>query len=56
MLQATEALQKADRPFELMVYPMKQHGVSGPYRAHLNEMMTSFFDRTLGPGPAKAQP
>jgi dipeptidyl-peptidase 4 len=51
MLQATEALQKADRPFELMIYPQKAHGVSGSYRAHLNELMTSFFDRTLGPGP-----
>ncbi|HEY3740721.1 MAG TPA: S9 family peptidase [Bryobacteraceae bacterium] len=51
MLQATAALQKADRPFELMIYPMKSHGVSGPYRGHLNEMMTSFFDRTLGAGP-----
>ena len=50
MLQATEALQRADRPFELMVYPQKAHGVSGAYRAHLSELMTAFFDRTLGPG------
>jgi len=50
MLQATEALQRADRPFELMVYPQKAHGVSGAYRPHLSELMTSFFDRTIGPG------
>ena len=51
MLQATEALQRADRPFELMVYPQKAHGVSGSYRAHLSELMTSFFDRTLAAEP-----
>ena len=50
MLQATEALQRNDKPFELMVYPQKSHGVGGVYRAHLNELMTSFFDRTLGAG------
>ena len=50
MLQATEALQRNDKLFELMVYPQKAHGVSGAYRAHLNELMTSFFDRALGPG------
>ena len=47
MLQATEALQRNDKLFELMVYPQKSHGVSGPYRAHLNELMTSFFDQAL---------
>ena len=47
MLQATEALQRNDKLFELMVYPQKSHGVSGAYRAHLNELMTSFFDQAL---------
>ena len=50
MLNATAALQRADKPFELMIYPQKSHGVGGAYRAHLSELMTSFFDRTLGPG------
>ncbi|MBS1834424.1 MAG: S9 family peptidase [Acidobacteria bacterium] len=52
MLQATEALQRNNRLFELMVYPQKAHGVSGAYRNHLNELMTNFFDRTLQ-APAK---
>lgn len=47
MLQATEALQRNDKPFELMVYPQKAHGVSGAYRNHINALMTSFFERTL---------
>jgi dipeptidyl-peptidase-4 len=49
MLQATEALQRNDKPFELMVYPQKAHGVSGAYRNHINALMTSFFERTLKP-------
>ena len=53
MLQATEALQRNDKPFELMVYPQKAHGVSGAYRPHLSELMTSFFDRTLGSGASQ---
>jgi dipeptidyl-peptidase-4 len=47
MLQATEALQRNGKLFELMVYPQKAHGVSGGLRNHLNELMTSFFERTL---------
>jgi dipeptidyl-peptidase 4 len=46
-LQMSDALQRAGKFFELMVYPQKSHGVSGPARFHLNEAMVNFFDRNL---------
>jgi dipeptidyl-peptidase-4 len=49
MLQMTDALQKANKFFELHVYPQKSHGVGGPARHHLNEAMLRFFERTLAP-------
>jgi dipeptidyl-peptidase-4 len=45
--QMADALQRAGKQFELMIYPQKAHGVSGPARLHLNQLMTSFFERTL---------
>lgn len=47
MLQMTDALQRAGKHFELQIYPQKSHGVGGPARHHLNEAMTSFFERNL---------
>jgi dipeptidyl aminopeptidase/acylaminoacyl peptidase len=44
-----EALQKANKPFELMFYQQKSHGVVGSARRHLLETTTSFFERTLKP-------
>jgi dipeptidyl-peptidase 4 len=49
MLQMTDALQRADKHFELHVYPQKSHGVGGPARHHLNRAMLQFFERTLAP-------
>jgi dipeptidyl-peptidase-4 len=46
-LQMADALQRAGKPFELMHYPLKTHGLSGPYRRHFLETLTSFFERTL---------
>ncbi len=46
-LQMCDALEKAGKPFELMIYPQKTHEVSGMYRKHLLETMTDFFDRHL---------
>jgi dipeptidyl-peptidase-4 len=46
-LQMADALQKAGKPFELMTYPLKTHGLSGPYRRHFLETLVSFFERTL---------
>jgi dipeptidyl-peptidase-4 len=47
MLQATDALQRAGKPFQLMVYPQKSHGVGGRYREHLNALQTQFFEEAL---------
>jgi len=42
-----EALQRAGKHFEMMFYPQKSHGVTGPLRLHMLETITGFFDRTL---------
>ena len=41
-------LQKAAKPFELMLYPKSRHGISDPYLvAHLRATMLRFIDETL---------
>jgi len=47
MFQIVDALQKEGKQFEMMVYPQKAHGVTGPARLHLNQLMTDFFERKL---------
>ena len=44
-----EALQKAGKQFEMMFYPLKSHGVTGPLRLHSLQTITAFFDRVLTP-------
>jgi dipeptidyl-peptidase-4 len=46
-LQMADALEKAGKQFELMVYPQKTHGVSGPVRKQMLEGMTQFFEKHL---------
>jgi dipeptidyl-peptidase 4 len=46
-VQMADALQRAGRPFEMMFYPQKTHGVTGQYRRHMFELIASFFDRNL---------
>ena len=46
-LQMVDALQRAGKQFEMMIYPQKSHGVSGPARRHMLKMMTEFFERSL---------
>ena len=48
-MQMIDALQQANKPFETMLYPQKNHGVTGPARKHMLQMMTSFFERNLKP-------
>ncbi|MFN0101528.1 MAG: S9 family peptidase [Bryobacteraceae bacterium] len=43
-----EALQRAGKQFEMMFYPLKSHGVTGPLRLHMLQTITGFFDRNLG--------
>jgi len=46
-LQLANALQQADKQFELMVYPQKTHSVTGAVTSQLNQLMLEFFDRAL---------
>ena len=44
-----EALVQANKQFEWMIYPDKNHGIyGGNTRLHLYTKMTNFIDRTLG--------
>jgi dipeptidyl-peptidase-4 len=42
-LQMSDALQKAGKQFEMVVYAQKAHHVSGPQRKQMLEAMTRFF-------------
>jgi dipeptidyl-peptidase-4 len=46
-LQMADALERAGKQFELMVYPQKAHGVTGPVRKQMLEGMTRFFETNL---------
>jgi dipeptidyl aminopeptidase/acylaminoacyl peptidase len=51
-LQLIHALQQANRPFEMMIYPTARHGIFG---AHYQRMQQEFIRKTmLGPEPATA--
>lgn len=43
-LQLANALQKADKPFEMMVYPPDRHGI---YGTHYRRLMYDFIRRTM---------
>lgn len=46
--QLVYELQKADKPFELMIYPTQRHGVGYPPQVkHMYTMMTDFIVRNL---------
>jgi dipeptidyl aminopeptidase/acylaminoacyl peptidase len=57
-VQFAYELQKAGKPFELMIYPKSRHAVSDPELIlHLRETMLDFIERTLlevGPGNRSA--
>jgi len=46
-MQMSAKLQQAGRPFEMMVYSQKAHGVTGKERAHLYRTILDFFERRL---------
>ena len=49
-VQFAYELQKAGKPFELMLYPKSRHGVSDPKLVkHMRERMLDFTLRTLKP-------
>jgi dipeptidyl-peptidase-4 len=47
-VQMAAALERAAKPFELMVYPEKTHGVAH-FKPSLNRLRLEFFERTLKP-------
>jgi dipeptidyl-peptidase 4 len=50
-MQFAYDLQKAGRPFELMVYPKSRHGVADPQLVkHMRELMLRFVLENLTPG------
>jgi len=47
-MQMIEALEKAGKQFQLMIYPNKTHSISGPdARAHLFHMIENHFEQEL---------
>jgi dipeptidyl-peptidase-4 len=42
-----DALERAGKPFQSMLYPQKSHGVGGAARKHLYQTMTEFFEKNL---------
>lgn len=47
-LQLAYALQKAGKPFDMMIYPKNRHGVTDPaQKYHLYRTMTEFLEREL---------
>jgi len=54
-MQLSYELQKAGKPFEIMVYARSRHGVSDPQLVHhMRTLMFDFTMRTLQPGGATA--
>ncbi len=47
-LQLTRALQRAGKPFQLMIYPGAKHGITDPDQVyHMMTMVTDFLQRQL---------
>jgi dipeptidyl-peptidase-4 len=46
-VQMAKALDDADRPYYMQLYPQKTHGVTGRPRKALYEAMLQFFDNNL---------
>jgi dipeptidyl-peptidase 4 len=47
-LQFAYELQKAGKPFELMIYPRARHSITDPAQLkHMRELMTEFIVRNL---------
>ncbi len=47
-LQLVDALQRADKDFEIMVYPRNRHGIGGK---HYDRRVLDFMQRALRPEP-----
>jgi dipeptidyl-peptidase-4 len=42
-----DALERAGKQFELVLYTQKAHGVTGPEARHVDAAMLGFFERSL---------
>ncbi len=49
-MQMASALEHADKPFFMQVYPQKSHGVTGPLAKSLYSTLLEFFDENLKNG------
>jgi dipeptidyl-peptidase-4 len=48
-VQFAYELQKAGKPFEMMVYPKSRHGIGdGRLNSHLRQLMFEFVMRAIG--------
>lgn len=48
MTQLVFELQKANKQFDMMIYPTQRHGVSNPPQVrHMYQMMTEFIEKNL---------
>jgi dipeptidyl aminopeptidase/acylaminoacyl peptidase len=50
-LQLVQALQQANKDFEMMLYPQSRHGIGGK---HYQRLVVEFMKRTLKPDPGDA--
>jgi dipeptidyl-peptidase 4 len=46
-VQMANALEKAGKQFQMLVYPQKSHGVTGPVHKQMLQAMMEFFDKSL---------
>ena len=46
-MQMADAFERAGKLFDMVVYPQKSHGVTGPVRRELLEKTTEFFEKNL---------
>lgn len=46
-VQMADALERAGKQFQMLVYPGKSHAVTGPVRKQLLESITTFFEENL---------
>jgi dipeptidyl aminopeptidase/acylaminoacyl peptidase len=46
-VQMANALERAGKRFQMLVYPLKSHGVTGKLRKNLLEQTTAFLEENV---------
>jgi dipeptidyl-peptidase-4 len=46
-LQMSNALEREGKQFQMVIYPQKSHGVTGPLQKQMQQTMLDFFDKAL---------